>query len=71
MPTDDLLMVYDDGAEGVCEMLQACVWTRQALPVHGMLGDRTHTTCVSAIINNPSDSEHAAGPQRIVQSAVA
>ena len=25
MPTDDLLMVYDDGAEGVCEMLQACV----------------------------------------------
>ena len=22
MPTDDLLMVYDDGAEGVCEMVQ-------------------------------------------------
>ena len=31
MPTDDLLMVYDDGAEGVCEMVQACVRPRDVV----------------------------------------
>ena len=50
MPTDDLLMVYDDGAEGVCEMLQAWVRTLQALPVRGMLAGRTQCMCVSAAI---------------------
>ena len=50
MPTDDLLMVYDDGAEGVCETVQACVRPSQALPVHGMLDGGTQCMCVSAAI---------------------
>ena len=67
--TDGELMVYDDAAEGVNETQQTCVWTQQALPVHGMLDRRTQQHPLSATINNPSDSEHAAGPQRIVLSA--
>ena len=48
--TDDILMVYSHGAEGVFETQQTCVRTRQALPVHGMLGGRTQCMCVSAAI---------------------
>ena len=48
--TADILMVYDDAAKGVSETQQTCVRTRQASPVHGMLGDRTQATCVSATI---------------------
>ena len=48
--TADHLMVYDDAAKGVSETQQTCVRTRQASPVHGMLGDRTQATCVSATI---------------------
>ena len=69
--TDDILAVHDDGAEGVFETQQTCVWTRQALPVHGMHDGRTQCMCVSAPIEQRSDSEHAAGPQRIVLPAVA
>ena len=46
----DILMLHDDAAEGVNETLQTCVRTYQALPVHGMLGDRTQCMCVSATI---------------------
>ena len=69
MPTDDLLMVYDDGAESVFETQQTCVRTSQALAIHGMLDRRTQYHPLSATINNPSDSEHAVGPQRIILSA--
>ena len=48
--TDNILMVYGDGAEGVFETQQTCVRTSQALPVRRMLGDRTQCMCVSAII---------------------
>ena len=46
--TDDILMVYGDGAEGVFETLNNCVRPSQALPVHGMLSGRTQCMCVSA-----------------------
>ena len=46
--TDDILMVYGDGAEGVFETQQTCVRTSQALAVHGMLDGRTQATCLSA-----------------------
>ena len=59
--TDDILMVYGDGAEGVFETQQTCVRTLQALAVHGMLDGRTQATCLSAAIKSPSDSEHAEG----------
>ena len=48
--TDDFLMVYDDAAEGVNETQQTCVRPCQALPVHGMLGGRTHCVRLSAPI---------------------
>ena len=48
--TDDILMVYGDGAEGVFETQQTCVRPSQALPVHGMLSGRTQCMCVSAAI---------------------
>ena len=48
--TDDLLAVHDDGAEGICETVQACVRPSQALPVHGMLDGGTQATCLSAAV---------------------
>ena len=46
--TDDILMVYGDGAEGVFETLNNCVRPSQALAIHGMLDGRTQATCLSA-----------------------
>ena len=67
--TDDILMVYGDGAEGVFETQQTFAWTRQALPVHGTLVGGTQCMCVSAAIEQRSDGELACGTQRILQSA--
>ena len=67
--TDGILMVYDYDAEGVFETQQTCVRPSQALAVDGMLDRRTQYHPLSAAINNPSDSEHAVGPQRIVLAA--
>ena len=55
--TDDILMVYGDGAEGVFETQhqQTCVRTSQALTVRGMLGGGTQCMCVSAAIEQRSD----------------
>ena len=41
--TDDNITdtVYDDAVFCDSEMQKTCVWTRQALPVLGMLGRRT------------------------------
>ena len=67
--TDDILMVYGDGAEGVFETQQTCVRTSQALPVRRMLDGGTQCMCVSAAIEQRSDGELACGTQRIVLSA--
>ena len=61
--------LYGDGAEGVFETQQTCVRPSQALAVHGMLDGGTQATCLSAAVKQPSHSEHAVGPQRIVLSA--
>ena len=48
--TDDILMVYGDGAEGVFETQQTCVRPSQAMAVHGMLDGGTQATCLSAAV---------------------
>ena len=69
--TDDNITVYDGAVFCDSERLERCVWTRQALPVLGMLGGRTQAMCQSAPVKQPSDSDHGTGPQREVQVCVA
>ena len=69
--TDDILMFYGDGAEGVFETQQTCVRTSQALAIYGMLDRRTQYHPLSATIDNRRSAERHAGPSSMLQPGVA
>ena len=69
--TDDNITVYDDAVFCDSKTQKTCVWTRQALPALGMLGRRTHATCLSAPVKQPSDSDLNGGTQGELQVRVA
>ena len=72
--TDDILMVYGDGAEGVVRVVRDAAGTRTRVADRRMIDRRTQHHPLSAAIDNrrsgrqPSAMPHA-GPSSIVRAA--
>ena len=67
--TDDILMVYGDGAEGVVRVMRDAAGTRTRVADRRMIDRRTQHHALSAAINTRMVCGMRAGPSSIVRAA--